>query len=127
MITLGSLSPTRDLNFVKDTARGFIMAAESEQVVGEVVNLGSNYEISVGDLATKIAGIMGKEIQIGTGAERIRPEKSEVERLWAANAKAKLLMDWQPGYTLDQGLRETISWFSTEGNMQFYKPDLYNI
>lgn len=126
-ITLGSLSPTRDLNFVKDTARGFIRAAESSQTLGEVINLGSNYEISVGDLAMKIAGILNKTISIQTGSERIRPEKSEVERLWAANAKAKQLMNWEPAFSLDQGLRETIDWFRSPGNMQFYKPDLYNI
>ena len=126
-ISLGSLTPTRDLNFVKDTANGFIRAAESESGTGEVVNLGSNYEISIGDLAKKIAGIMGKTIDIGMEPERIRPGKSEVERLWADNLKAKNLFGWSPEYTLDQGLKETIAWFSAPGNMQFYKPELYNI
>jgi NAD dependent epimerase/dehydratase len=126
-ITLGSLSPTRDLNFVRDTANGFIRAAESETALGEVVNLGSNYEISIGDLANKIAGIMGKTIDIGRESARIRPEKSEVERLWADNHKASDLFRWTPEYDLDKGLAETIKWFSAPGNMQFYKPDLYNI
>ncbi len=126
-INLGSLSPTRDLNFVKDTANGFIMAAESETAMGEVVNLGSNYEISIGDLVNKIAVIMGKTIDIGRESARIRPEKSEVERLWADNRKASELFGWSPEYDLDKGLAETIRWFSAPGNMQFYKPDLYNI
>jgi NAD dependent epimerase/dehydratase len=126
-IVLGSLSPTRDLNFVKDTARGFIMAAQSERAMGEVVNLGSNFEISVGDLAGKIAGILGRNVRIGSAEERIRPEKSEVERLWASNAKAGELLDWKPEYDLDKGLKETAAWFRAEGNMHFYKPEIYNI
>ena len=126
-ISLGSLTPTRDLNFVRDTANGFIKAAESEAALGEVVNLGSNSEISIGDLANKIAGIMGKKIDIGRESERIRPEKSEVERLWADNHKAKNLFGWVPEYDLEKGLKETINWFTTPGNMQFFKPDLYNI
>jgi len=126
-ISLGSLTPTRDLNFVRDTVNGFIKAAESEAAMGEVVNLGSNYEISIGDLVKKIAGIMGKTVDIGRESERIRPEKSEVERLWADNSKAKRLFGWAPEYSLDRGLEETVAWFSTPGNMQFYKSDLYNI
>ncbi|MEI6888033.1 MAG: NAD-dependent 4,6-dehydratase LegB [Bacteroidales bacterium] len=126
-ISLGSLTPTRDLNFVKDTANGFVKAAESDTAMGEVVNLGSNYEISIGDLVQKIAGIMGKTIDVGMTSERLRPEKSEVERLWADNRKAKSLLGWAPEYNLDQGLQETISWFKAPGNMQFYKPDLYTI
>ena len=126
-ITLGSVTPTRDLNFVKDTARGFILAAESEAALGEVVNLGSNREISVGDLANKIASLMGREIRIETAEERLRPEKSEVERLWAANRKAKELLGWQPLYDLESGLIETIRWFSLPENMAFYKSDIYTI
>ncbi len=126
-ISLGSLTPTRDLNFVKDTANGFVKAAESDTAMGEVVNLGSNYEISIGDLVQKIAGIMGKTIDVGMTSERLRPEKSEVERLWADNRKAKSLLGWAPEYNLDQGLQETIAWFKAPGNMQFYKPDLYTI
>ncbi|MCX6287512.1 MAG: NAD-dependent 4,6-dehydratase LegB [Bacteroidetes bacterium] len=126
-ISLGALTPTRDLTFVKDTARGFVKAAESETAMGEVVNLGSNFEISIGDLVKKISGIMGKPIDTGRESARIRPEKSEVERLWAENRKAKDLFGWVPEYTLDQGLKETIDWFSAPGNMQFYKPDLYTI
>ncbi|MCX6284548.1 MAG: NAD-dependent 4,6-dehydratase LegB [Bacteroidetes bacterium] len=126
-ISLGSLTPTRDLNFVRDTALGFVKAAESETALGEVVNLGSNFEISISDLVKKISGIMGKPIEIERESSRLRPEKSEVERLWAENRKASDLFGWSPRYTLDEGLSETIKWFSAAGNMQFYKPDLYNI
>ena len=126
-VTLGSLTPTRDLNFVKDTARGFIKAAESDMAVGEVINLGSNYEISVGNLALKIASLMGKEIRIEGADERMRPEKSEVERLWAANDKAKKLLGWEPLSNLESGLKETIHWFSQPDNMEFYKAGVYTI
>ena len=126
-ISLGSLTPTRDLNYVKDTTSGFIKAAEAETSIGEVINLGSNYEISIGELAQKIALLMGTTIDIGQETERIRPVKSEVERLWADNTKAKKLLEWSPGYSLDDGLKETISWFSQPEIMQFYKPELYNI
>ncbi|HNW75226.1 MAG TPA: NAD-dependent 4,6-dehydratase LegB [Bacteroidales bacterium] len=126
-ITLGAVTPTRDLNYVKDTAQGFIQAAESEFALGEVVNLGSNHEISVGDLAHKIASLMGKEITIESSGDRIRPEKSEVERLWASNRKAKDLLDWQPLFDLESGLKETIKWFSMPENLEFYKAGIYTI
>lgn len=126
-ISLGSLSPTRDLNFVKDTALGFIKAAESEKGIGEVINLGTNNEISIGDLAQKIAGLLGKPIHIESSENRIRPDKSEVERLLASNEKANKLLNWAPSYTLDNGLSETIAWFQQPGNLDFYKTDIYNI
>lgn len=126
-IFLGSTSPTRDLNFVKDTVSGFIKAAESDLSPGEVINLGSNFEISVGDLALKIAGILGEEIRITSASERLRPEKSEVERLWASNEKARRLLNWSPEYNLGQGLAETIEWFRNPENLKMYKAELYNI
>jgi dTDP-glucose 4,6-dehydratase len=126
-LSLGSLTPTRDLNFVRDTAMGFIKAGESDLALGEVVNLGSNYEISIGDLVNKIALLMDTEITIESADERKRPEKSEVERLWAENRKAFELLNWSPRYTLDQGLEETISWFREPGNLALYKADIYNI
>jgi len=126
-LALGSVTPTRDLNFVRDTAMGFVRAAESETALGEVVNLGSNYEISIGDLADKIAGQIGTSIIIRSAEERIRPGKSEVERLWAENEKAARLLHWSPQYTLDKGLEETIAWFRKPGNMAMYKADIYNI
>ncbi|MCK9203834.1 MAG: NAD-dependent 4,6-dehydratase LegB [Bacteroidales bacterium] len=126
-LELGSLTPTRDLNFVRDTAAGFIKAAMSDKGNGEVVNLGSNREISIGDLAGKIAAMLHAEISITSRAERIRPGKSEVERLWADNTKAKSLFGWNPVYDLDRGLEETIRWFRDPGNMTFYKTNIYNI
>jgi dTDP-glucose 4,6-dehydratase len=126
-LTLGSLTPTRDLNFVRDTAMGFVKAGESENATGEVVNLGSNFEISIGDLAHKIAGMLGSSITIQHAEERMRPEKSEVERLWADNKKAANLLNWAPKYTLDHGLEETIAWFREPRNLALYKTDIYNI
>ncbi|MEI8006086.1 MAG: NAD-dependent 4,6-dehydratase LegB [Bacteroidota bacterium] len=126
-IKLGSITPTRDLNFVTDTANGFVKAAESENALGEVVNLGSNFEISIGELVNQISRIMDKPVTVSSISERIRPEKSEVERLWAENRKAKQLFSWTPEYTLEQGLKETIAWFKAPGNMNLYKQDQYNI
>jgi NAD dependent epimerase/dehydratase len=126
-ISLGSVKPTRDFNFVKDTANGFIKAAEADTVSGDVINIGSNFEISVGELAIKIASLIGKPIEIVQEDERLRPGQSEVERLWADSSKAKKLLNWQPEYNLDEGLKLTIDWFSQKGNLEFYKPDQYTI
>jgi len=126
-ISLGNLSPTRDLNFVTDTAEGFIKAAEADDSNGEVINIGSNAEISIGDLAGKIAFLMGTTVKIEQEAKRLRPEKSEVERLWADNTKARDLLHWNPACSLDEGLKATINWLTQPGVMQFYKPELYNI
>lgn len=126
-VTLGSVTPTRDLNFVKDTAHGFILAAACDLALGEVINLGSNKEISVGDLALKIGSLMGKDVRIESAEERIRPEKSEVERLWAENRKAGELLGWKPMFDLETGLKETIAWFSRPEILPFYKPELYTI
>ncbi|WP_238883208.1 NAD-dependent 4,6-dehydratase LegB [Clostridium sp. YIM B02551] len=124
-IKLGSLTPTRDFNYVKDTAEAFIKIAESENTVGEVINAGSNYEISIGDTVKKIITILGKEIDIVSDDERVRPEKSEVNRLWADNSKIKKLTSWEPQYTLDEGLRETVEWI--RNNMHYFKTDIYNV
>jgi NAD dependent epimerase/dehydratase len=130
-IKLGAVHPTRDFNFVRDTVRGFIAVAESEKSVGEVINVGSNFEITVGDTAALIAELMGGTAQIVTDNVRLRPEKSEVERLWASNAKAKELIGWEPEYGgvegLTRGLKETIDWFSQPENLKKYKGDVYNI
>jgi dTDP-glucose 4,6-dehydratase len=130
-IKLGSITPTRDFNFVKDTVNGFIAAALSDRGIGEVVNLGSNYEIPIGETVKLIADIMGKKIEIITDDIRIRPEKSEVERLWADNSKAKELFNWAPNYAgkdgLMLGLKETIDWFINSENLKLYKSNLYNI
>ncbi len=130
-IKLGAVTPTRDFNYVQDTVAGFIAALDAESGLGEVVNFGSNFEISIGDTAQAIADVMGAEIEIVTDEARIRPEKSEVERLWAANAKAKALFGWQPAYGgLDgfkRGLKETANWFLKAENLRRYKADIYNL
>ena len=126
-IVLGSLDPTRDLTFVGDTASGFIAASESDNVSGEVLNLGVKDEISIGDLAKKIAGLMGKEIEIKSSDERIRPGKSEVERLFSDNSKAIKLLDWAPEYSLDEGLIKTIEWFRDSDQLAQYKSNIYNV
>ncbi|MCB2289049.1 NAD-dependent 4,6-dehydratase LegB [Clostridium sp. CS001] len=124
-IKLGSLTPTRDFNFVLDTAEAFIKVAESERTIGEVINAGSNYEITIGDTVKKIIKIIGKDVKILCDDERIRPENSEVNRLWADNAKIKELTDWSPNYNIDQGLEATVEW--VKNNMQHFKTDIYNV
>lgn len=124
-LKLGSMHPTRDFTYVKDTAAGFIKVAEADQAIGEVVNVGSNYEISIGDLVKKIVELTGTNVDIQFDDARIRPEKSEVNRLWADNSKARTLIGWQPQYTLEQGLLETINWL--RDNLQYYKPEIYNV
>lgn len=124
-IKLGSLTPTRDFNYVKDIIEAFIKVAECEETVGQVVNAGSNYEISIGDLAKTIVKLIGKEVEIICDDQRVRPEKSEVNRLWADNSKIRELTGWQPKYTLEMGLKETIQWI--ENNMKYYKPEIYNV
>lgn len=130
-IKLGAVSPTRDFNFVKDTVSGFIAALEGTGGLGEVVNFGSNFEISIGDTAKLIAEVMGEEIEVITDEARLRPENSEVERLWAANAKAKALFNWEPTYAgrngFKRGLEETAQWFKDPANLAAYKADRYNI
>lgn len=130
-LKLGSLHPTRDFSFVKDTAHAFVAALKSEKAVGEVINLGSNFEISIGETVKLIAEHMGAKIKIETDDARIRPTKSEVERLWADNSKAKKLIGWVPEYGgLDgfkRGLAETIKWFTKSGHLKQYKSHLCNI
>lgn len=131
IIRLGALHPTRDFNFIMDTVSGFIAVAASEKSVGEVINIGSNYEISMGDTVNMIAKIMGADIEIETDNIRLRPAKSEVERLWADNSKAKRLLGWQPKYAgkegLYRGLQETVAWFTEPSNLKAYKANIYNI
>ena len=130
-IKLGAVSPTRDFNYVKDTVAGFIAALEAKQGDGEVVNFGSNYEISIGDTAQLIAEAMNTEIEIITDEVRLRPGKSEVNRLWADNTKAKQLLGWAPAYGdregFKRGLAETAQWFAEGDNLQAYKANLYNL
>lgn len=130
-IKLGALHPTRDLSFVRDTARGMIAVFDSPESIGEVINLGSNFEISVGDLTAKIAQLMDVAIEIETEAVRMRPDKSEVERLFADISKAKRLIGWTPEWGgldgLERGLRATIEWFSDPANRARYKVGRYTV
>lgn len=130
-IKLGAVSPTRDFNYVADTVAGFIAALEAELGIGMVINLGSNFEISIGETAQVIAEVMGASIEIITDEYRLRPEKSEVERLWASNDKARELIEWQPQYGgrdgFKRGLAETIEWFCKPSHLAAYKANIYNI
>lgn len=130
-IKLGAISPTRDFNFVSDTARGFIAALRSGAGLGEVVNFGSNFEISVGDTVKLIGEAMGVEVEVLTDEARMRPENSEVQRLWADNRKARELFCWQPAYAgregFKRGLAETAKWFAQPDNLRAYKADVYNV
>jgi len=130
-IQLGALSPTRDFNYVQDTVNGFIAALGADHVDGEVINLGSNFEISVGDTVTLIAKIMQANVSVVQDPQRLRPDNSEVERLWADNQKAKTLLNWTPAYAgldgLARGLAETVAWFTQAQNLSAYKSTIYNV
>jgi dTDP-glucose 4,6-dehydratase len=130
-INLGSVEPTRDFNFVKDIAQGFSAALSSPNGLGEVVNFGSNSEISIGDTVGLIAELMNTKVVVNTDNKRVRPKNSEVERLIADNSKAKKLFGWEPRYVgtegLKKGLTETIEWFLKPENLKQYKSDIYNL
>lgn len=124
-IKLGALTPTRDFNYVKDTVAGFIAIAESEKTIGEEINIATQQEISIGDLAREIINQINPKAKIICDEQRLRPEKSEVNRLLGSNEKIKHLTDWKPQYTFQQGILETILWI--KDNLYRYKADLYNI
>ncbi len=124
-IKLGSLTPTRDFNYVKDTAAGFIAIAESDKTVGQEINIATQKEISIGDLAKEIISQINPKARIVCDEQRLRPEKSEVNRLLGSNKKIKELTDWQPRYTFAQGISETIEWM--RHNLNAYKTDIYNV
>ena len=124
-IKLGSLTPTRDFNYVKDTAAGFIAIAESDQTIGEEINIATQQEISIGELAGEIINQINPKARIICDEQRLRPEKSEVNRLLGSNEKIKRLTKWAPRYTFEQGIKETIEWI--EKNIGSYKADLYNL
>ncbi|SDF21155.1 NAD-dependent 4,6-dehydratase LegB [Desulfovibrio legallii] len=132
-IKLGSLSPTRDFTYVTDTAAAFVAMLEAplQRVVGEVLNGGSGFEVSIGDTARTIAKAMGVNIEIICDGQRLRPEKSEVERLWADNTRLRKITGWQPAYEgiegFKRGLKETAQWFSKPENLAGYKSNIYNI
>jgi NAD dependent epimerase/dehydratase len=130
-IRLGALQPTRDFSFVSDTVAGFLAALRCERCIGEVINTGSGFEISIGDTARTIANLMDVQIDIITEESRLRPKRSEVERLYAANAKARELLGWQPHYAdldgLRRGLTQTIAWFKAPENLARYRPESYHL
>ncbi len=126
-IQIGDLSPTRDFNYVLDTCQGMIALAESVSAIGETVNIGSNFEISIGETIRTIASLMDADIEIITDEKRIRPKNSEVMRLWCDNKKIREITGFSPAYDLHQGLAKTIDWFRHPDNLRRYKPDLYNV
>jgi dTDP-glucose 4,6-dehydratase len=130
-IKLGSIHPTRDFNYVADTVGGFLAALESKAGIGEVVNIGSGFEISIGDTARLIAELMGADIEIEQDDVRVRPERSEVDRLWASNAKAHRLLGWSPRFAgvdgLRGGLEQTIAWFARKENLARYRVSAYTL
>lgn len=130
-VTLGALAPTRDFNFIADTVRGFIAAMDAPKAVGEVINLGSNFEISIGDTVKVVADVIGRAVEVKSEAERLRRPGSEVERLCAANAKARSLLGWTPEYGglegFRRGIAETVTWFKQPSALNRYKADRYNL
>ena len=130
-IKLGAQHPTRDFTYVADTIQGFIDIANSERAIGEVINIGSNFEISIVELARLIAEVMDMNIEIEQDPVRLRPPESEVERLWADNQKAKQLTGWEPTYAGREGLRkgllETVEWFLSSNHLSQYKAEICNI
>lgn len=126
-IKLGDLTPTRDFNYVLDTCRGFIALAESDKTIGEVINIGSGVEISVGDTLNLIKKIMNSDVEFITDKQRLRPEKSEVFRLCCDNTKIHELTGFLPEYSLKKGLKATIDWFTSSDNLSRYKIDIYNV
>jgi NAD dependent epimerase/dehydratase len=130
-VKLGSLSPTRDFSFVQDTANGFLAAAMSDAIVGQTVNLGSGFEISIQETAETIAKLMNVELKLANDEQRVRPESSEVERLHASIQKAKEVLGWQPQLKglegFKAGLKQTIDWLSNPTNLARYKADRYNL
>jgi dTDP-glucose 4,6-dehydratase len=130
-IKLGSVTPTRDFSYVKDTVAGFIAALQAKGGLGEVINLGSNFEISIKETAQLIGDTMGASVEIVSDEIRLRPENSEVETLWADTTKAKEFLDWKPNYGgregFQRGLAETIEWFTQTENLRSYKSGIYNL
>lgn len=124
-IKLGSLTPTRDFNYVKDTAAGFIAISESDKTIGQEINIATQQEISIGDLAKEIISQINPEARIVCDEQRLRPEKSEVNRLLGSNKKIKELTDWKQRYTFEEGIAETIAWIRE--HMEVYKADIYNV
>jgi NAD dependent epimerase/dehydratase len=126
-IKLGDVSPTRDFNYVTDTCNGFLALANCDKAIGETVNIGSNFEISVSDTLNLIRELMNSDVEFIFDEQRARPEKSEVFRLWCDNTKIRDLTGFEPQYNIRQGLKETIDWFTLPENLAKYKADIYNV
>ena len=126
-VKLGDLTPTRDLSYVLDTVNGFIEIAKSEKTIGEEINIATQSEISIGDLAHTIINLINPNAKISEDSQRIRPKKSEVYRLFGSNEKLKKLTSWKQKYSLDKGLKETVEWFKKQDNLKGYKPEIYNV
>jgi nucleoside-diphosphate-sugar epimerase len=126
-IKLGDTSPTRDFNYVEDICRGFLAIAGNDQTIGETINIGSNFEISIGDTFKLIKELMGSEVQFVTDNKRIRPEKSEVFRLCCDNTKIEKLTGFKPKVDIKEGLQRTIDWFTQPNHLKHYKPEIYNV
>jgi len=124
-LQLGNVTPTRDLTFVSDTVTGFLSIAASDKLLGGATNIGMNNEISMGDLVTKIAKLLGVEVQVGTDSQRIRPASSEVDRLYCDNSRIQKLTSWSAAYNLESGLQATINW--VRENLELFKTDIYNV
>lgn len=130
-VKLGAISPTRDFSFVDDSVRGFIAAAESETAIGQTINLGAGFEVSIGQTAEIIAEVTNSKIEIITDEQRLRPENSEVERLLSDNSKAREVLKWKPEYTgvdgFKRGIEKTVEWFRDPKNLAAYKSNIYNV
>jgi NAD dependent epimerase/dehydratase len=126
-IKLGDITPTRDFNYVDDTCRGFISLAECDESIGQTVNIGSNFEISIGDTLNIIKELMDSDVEFITDKQRIRPEKSEVFRLWCDNTKIEKLTGFKPQIDIKHGLQKTIKWIMKPENLKTYKSEIYNV
>ena len=126
-IFIGDTSPTRDFTYVLDTCRGMVALAECDSAVGQVVNIGSNQEISIGDLFNKIQKLMKSDAVLKIDQQRVRPEKSEVQRLWCDNSRMQKLTNFKPETLFDEGLKLTINWFLNPENLKKYKPEIFNV
>lgn len=126
-ISLGDVSPTRDFSYVEDTCRGFLALGDCGRAIGETVNIGSNFEISIADTLKIIKELMGSDVEFVLDEQRMRPEKSEVFRLWCDNSKIEKLTGFKPRFSIQEGLRQTIEWFSVKQNLKKYKSSIYNV
>ena len=126
-IKLGSITPTRDFNYVEDTCRGLVALAESEQSISQTVNIGSNFEISIADTLNIIKELMNSDVEFIIDEQRIRPDKSEVFRLWCDNTKIEKLTGFKPQVSIQEGLQRTIDWFTDSQRLEYYKARIYNV